>query len=369
MKKRTFSVIIFLITIIPIYCQLSKPEEDKLNSLMEEAKIPGVSLSIIKNSKVVYSKGFGISSGSNKVTEKTIFQAASLSKLPTALLFLINAQNQLFDIDNEINIYLKTNKLKGFKSDTNTIPTISQLLSHIGGINIHGFLGYKPDRKIIPTLENIIESKHTFLWEPKIKIKKKVNSEFKYSGGGYCYLQKIIKDTKVESFRKVIEKELLHPLKMQNSFFGLNPPKGNDIAYGYYKNGKQVHSAGYRVYPQEAAGGLWTNSFDYSKLLLEILASMNDEIPSILTKESINSLLTPTKTTDGKTNLYGLGVGLQIDENNKVYVVKHAGATVGYSSLFYLNIIDGSGYVILTNRQMVDLGEIHSLLKKNIFEN
>ena len=368
MKKRTFTLIIFLITSIPIYCQLSKPEEDKLDSLMKKSKILGASLSIIKNGEVVYNKGFGISSGSNKVTEKTIFQAASLSKFPTALLFLINAQNQLFDIDNEINVYLKTNKLKGFKSEPNTIPTISQLLSHTGGMNIHGFLGYKTDRKKIPTIENVIESKHTFLWEPKIQIKNKVNSEFKYSGGGYCYLQKIIKDTKGEPFRKVIQKELIQPLNMQNSFFGLNPSQGNDIAYGHYKNGKRVHS-GYRIYPQEAAAALWTTSFDYSQLLLEILASLNDDNPSILTKESINSLMSPTKTTNGKLNKYGLGVGVQLDENDKVKGIGHDGANVGYSSLFYLNIIDGSGYVILTNRHFADLSEIRSLIKENIVEN
>ncbi len=73
MKNITVTLIIFLITYIPVYCQLSKLEEEKLDSLMEKSKIPGVSLSIIKNSKVVYNKGFGISSASNKVNEKTIF--------------------------------------------------------------------------------------------------------------------------------------------------------------------------------------------------------------------------------------------------------------------------------------------------------
>lgn len=368
MKKRTFTLLIFLIASIPINCQLTKPEEDKLDSLMKESNIPGLSVSIIKNSKVVYNKGFGISDGSKKVTNKTIFQAASLSKFPTALLFLINAQNQLIDIDEEINVYLKTNKLKGFKSDTNTIPTISQLLSHTGGMNIHGFLGYKTDRKTIPTIENVIEGKHTFLWEPKIKIKNKVNSEFNYSGGGYCYLQKIIKDTKGEPFRKIIQKELLQPLNMQNSYFGLNPSQGDEIAFGYYKNGKRVHS-GYRIYPQEAAASLWTTSFDYSQLLLEILSGLNHDSSSILTEESINLLMSSTKTTNGKLNSYGLGVGVQVDENGKVKGIGHEGANVGYSSKFYLNILDGSGYVILTNRHFVDFGEIRSLLKENILRN
>lgn len=367
MKRRTFTLIIFLTTYISVYCQLSKQEEQKLGSLMLESDIPGVSLSIIKNSNVVYNKGFGISSASNKVNEKTIFQAASLSKFPTGLLFLINTQKQIFDLDNEVNVYLKTNKLEGLKSEPNTIPTISQLLSHTGGINMHGFLGYKPNRKIIPTIENVIEGKHTFLWESEIKIKNKVNSEFSYSGGGYCYLQKIIKDTKGELFRTVIQKELLQPLNMKNSFFGLNPEEGSDIAYAY-KKGKPIKS-GYRVYPQEAAAALWTNSFDYSQLLLEVLAGLNDDKSSILTKESIALLTSPAKLSNGKLIRSGLGVGIQLDENKKVKAISHGGANVGYSSYFYLDIINGSGYVLLTNAHDANLKEINALIKENITEN
>lgn len=367
MKKRTLILVIFLTTYISVHCQFNKLQEQKLDSLMEINKIPGVSLSIIKNSKVVYNKGFGISNATHKVNEKTIFQAASLSKFPTGLLFLINTQNQIFDLDNEVNVYLKTNNLEGFKSELNTIPTISQLLSHTGGINMHGFLGYKPNRKIIPTIENVIEGKHTFLWESEIKIKNKVNSEFNYSGGGYCYLQKIIKDTKGELFRTVMQKELLQPLNMNSSFFGLTPKKENNVAYGY-KNGEPI-KLGYRVYPQEAAAALWTNSFDYSQLLLEVLAGLNDDKPSILTKESIALLTSPAKLSNGKLIRSGLGVGLQLDKNKKVKGISHGGANVGYTSSFYLNIINGSGFVILTNAHYANLKEIETLIKESIAKN
>jgi CubicO group peptidase (beta-lactamase class C family) len=347
--------------------QLSKVEEEKFDSLMAKSNIPGASLCIIKKGDVVYNKGFGISSGSNKVTQKTIFQSASLSKFPTALLFLINSQNQIFNLDNEINNYLKSNKLEGFKTEPNVIPTISQLLSHTGGTNIHGFLGYKPNRKIIPTIENVIEGKHTFIWEPKIKIKETVNAEFNYSGGGYCILQKAVKDTKGELFRKVIEKELLQPLKMKNSFYGLTPDGWNDIAYGY-KKGKPI-DVGYRVYPQEAAASLWTTSFDYAQLLLAVLAGFNGEDSSFLTKQSINLLTTPTKTSNGKLNKYGLGVGIKFDKDEKVEAIGHDGANVGYSSTFYFNIIEGSGFVLLTNAHFADLAKINNLLKENVAEN
>jgi CubicO group peptidase (beta-lactamase class C family) len=367
MKKRRIALILFLIVHISVYCQLNKLEEKQLDSLMKDSKIPGASLCIIKNSKVVYNKGFGISNGSSKVTENTIFQSASLSKLPTALLFLINNQKQVFDIDNEINEYLDTNKLRGLKSDPSTIPTISQLLSHTGGINMSGFLGYKPSRKRIPDIENVIEGKHTFIWEKKIKIKNRVNGKFKYSGGGYCYLQKAIKDSKREPFRNVIQKELLQPLNMRNSFFGLSPNKRSDVAYGYSKKGKPIKSK-YNVYPQEAAAALWTTSLDYSQLLLEVLASLKNSKSSILTKESISLLTTPTNTEDGKLNRYGLGVGLNIDENNKIRGIGHSGANIGYSSFFYLDINEGSGYVLLTNRNFADLSKIKSLLRNNVFE-
>lgn len=366
MKNNIVTLIIFLLTYVTVNSQLSKVEEEKIDSLMVISNIPGASLCIIKKGNVVYNKGFGISSGSKKVTQNTIFQSASLSKFPTALLFLINSQNQIFDLDNEINIYLKSNKLEGFKTEPNVIPTISQLLSHTGGTNIHGFLGYKPNRKIIPTIENVIEGKHTFIWEPKIKIKEAVNTEYNYSGGGYCYLQKAVKDTKGELFRNTIQKELLQPLNMKNSFYGLTPDGWNDVAYGY-KKGKPI-KFGYRVYTQEAAASLWTTSLDYTQLLLAVLAGFNEEDSSILTKESITLLTTPTNTSNGKVNRYGLGVGIKFDKNEKAEAISHGGANVGYSSLFRFNINDGSGFVLLTNAHFADLNEIDNILKENIAE-
>ncbi|HAP34875.1 MAG TPA: hypothetical protein DCQ28_02630, partial [Bacteroidetes bacterium] len=50
--------------------------------LMKEFNVPGVSISIVKNNAIAYSKGFGVSDVllKTKVTNKTIFEACSMSK-------------------------------------------------------------------------------------------------------------------------------------------------------------------------------------------------------------------------------------------------------------------------------------------------
>lgn len=72
--------ILLLIHSIHIAAQLNSTQEVALNKLLEKKDIQGLSLSIVKNNEVVYSKGFG------NANNETLFQAASLSKLPIAIL-------------------------------------------------------------------------------------------------------------------------------------------------------------------------------------------------------------------------------------------------------------------------------------------
>jgi len=342
---------------IPFFGQLNLAEEEKVKTLMTELKIPGMSLAIIKNSTIVYGKGFGKKDAFGKVTEKTLFQAASLSKFPAALLCLLNAQNKTIDIDQDINRYLKDHQLKGHKSAPKKIPSISQLLNHTGGLNIGGFLGYKKSKRKIPSIENVLDGKHTFLWEPKIKIKEKVNFQYRYSGGGYSYVQKMIEDFKGDSFKDVIKQELLLPLNMPSSSYELYQPEGADVALAHNKKGKSI-KGGYRLYPQKAAAGLWTTSNEYAQLLLTILATLNNDDKAIFSKESISKLMTPTKTSNGRTNLYGLGVMLVLDNNENVKAILHTGRNFGYSTIFYLDVTNNSGYVILTNKHKTDFQKL-----------
>src|SRR4029453_19188505 len=56
--------------------------EQQIPALMAEGDIPGLSIAVIRDARVVWSRGFGVSNSEKKkpVDDKTVFEAASLSK-------------------------------------------------------------------------------------------------------------------------------------------------------------------------------------------------------------------------------------------------------------------------------------------------
>lgn len=364
MKIILLSTVVILLVQSSTFAQLNADQESTLSKLIVEKKIPGLSLTIIRNGNIQYSNSFG-TTGKENVNNETLFQAASLSKLPTAILFLLNDENNLIDIEGEVNQYLKSNILEGHKSNPTVIPSSLSLISHTGGMNIGGFLGYKRTRKNLPTIEDILDGKNTFFWEPKIKVKSPVNYKYNYSGGGYCYLQKIMEDVKVKTFEEVIKEEVLHHLEMTSSSYSFEPSKKANYAMGHKRLGKVI-SGKYRLYPQKAAAGLWTTSYEYANVLVAILEGLNKKKDSFLSFQSANKIVQPTRTANGRINNYGLGVNLEFDNNQNVVSIFHGGQNYGYTSFFYLNLKTKSGYVFFTNKHKADIDAVKWLIAESI---
>lgn len=64
-----------------------------LQDLMEKFKVPGLSIAVIENFRVIWAKGYGVTGADSKasVTPKTLFQAGSISKpvAATAALYMV----------------------------------------------------------------------------------------------------------------------------------------------------------------------------------------------------------------------------------------------------------------------------------------
>lgn len=375
--RRIFLVNILILTsvCISVKAQLTSEDEKFIVEYMTNNNIPGLSVTIVNNSSVTYSNGFGVcaSFSENKVTENTLFQAASISKSVTAALYLRNVQNGKISLDSPINNYLESWKLKPYKKDT-IISTVRQLLSHNGGTNISGFLGYNMSRKNIPDLNMILKgNRYTYFFEPKIKVKYKPNTIHSYSGGGYCILQKAICESNKEDFNTQMQNEVFSLCGMNNSFFSSKLTKSQEqmISIGHKKNGKPIKD-NYHVYPQLAAAGLWTTSNDLAKFLIQIQKSINpDSTGAFLSQESIRELLTIPVLNDGTAPSYGLGFGLGLKRDStetRVTAIGHSGSNWGYTCNMWASVDAKQAVVIMCNRNSARLWPITKRILERIGE-
>ena len=167
--------------------QLDEPasfERDVLDGL---GTVPGVLVGTVKEGKPGWVKGLGLAKVEEKVAVggDTIFQAASLSKQVTAYAALALK----LDLDRTLVSYVDA-----LKNPVARTVTVRQVLSHSSGFPNWRF---EEGEDLVP--------------------KFTPGTQFRYSGEGYFYLQRILEVVTGKSICEVAEELVFRPLGMASS--------------------------------------------------------------------------------------------------------------------------------------------------------
>src|SRR5690349_3012421 len=136
---------------------LVKGETPKLVPLalrMGELHVPGVSIAVIHQGRIEWANGYGVTQlDGPRVTENTLFQAASISKAVFALAVMRQVEAGKLNLDANVNDYLKSWKLPDNSFTAEQKVTLRRVLSHTGGLTVHGFPGYEAGAKLPSTIQ------------------------------------------------------------------------------------------------------------------------------------------------------------------------------------------------------------------------
>src|SRR4051812_12660705 len=237
-----------------------------LDELMKTYNVPGLSIAVIENYKIVDVKAYGvIASGSNtRVTPRTLFQAGSISKPVAATAALYLVENGKLSLDEDVNHKLMSWKVPENEFTKTEKVTLRRLMSHTGGLTIHGFPGYDVDDKL-PSLTQIFNGEKPANTEP-IRVDIVPGTQARYSGGGVTIEQQLMIDVTGKQFPALLKETVLDKIGMTDSSYEQPLPaaRGAMTACGTYMDGKPVHGK-WHVYPEMAAAGLWTTPTDLAK--------------------------------------------------------------------------------------------------------
>ena len=125
---------------------------------MKHYGVPGVSIAVIKNHKIVWSKAYGVMNKDSKeaVTLSTLFQAGSISKPVASYGALSLADIDEIDLEENVNTYLTSWKIPDNEFTKDKKVALKHIVSHTGGLTVHGFLGYSPDLEV-PSLIEVLD--------------------------------------------------------------------------------------------------------------------------------------------------------------------------------------------------------------------
>lgn len=305
---------------------------------MRQYDVPGLSVAVIHDGKIAWARGWGVRDLTScaPVTPNTSFQAASISKVITAVMALRLVEQGKIGLDRNINEALRSWQLpKDEKLAPNGV-TLRELLSHTAGLNVHGFdHGYQPGAPL-PTTVQILEGADG----PPVRSVLPAGAQFEYSGGGYMVAQLALTDVSGMSFADLAQREVLGPLGMTRSAFAMPPSPAirADMAFGSAW-GKPI-PGNYEVLPQLAPAGLWTSAGDLARLLIDLQASAAGKTGHRLSPAMTREMMTPVKDN------WGLGLAIFRDG---VPRFGHDGVNPGFESFMAAYVGKGDGIVVLTN--------------------
>lgn len=329
MKRIPAAFYIFLLISSMLYSQDINYDlvEKEILYRMKEWHLPGMSICVIKDGEVKWHKGIGVKNikTGEPVNEKTIFQAASMSKPVFAYTVLKICDEGLLDLDTPLVKYADEEYIEkkflrhpmnaiGFKKEWFSKITARMVLSHSSGLQHFG-------------LKNPAE----LLFEPGTK--------FYYSSNGIEYLRYIIEQIKGKQIDTLIAEYVFKPLDMKYSSFSWQNQYEFNSAPGHNQYNETTGTIEKYSFPT-AQASLYTNAQDYGKFLLAILKGKG------LKENTYKEMIKPQIQTN--TDVYwGLGVAIEIIPGGKG--IWHWGDGGTHTCYFYCDLVHNSGFVYFVN--------------------
>ncbi|SMO89955.1 CubicO group peptidase, beta-lactamase class C family [Fodinibius sediminis] len=316
----------------------------RILSLMDWYNIPGTSIALIQDRKLVWSNAYGYADikQQKKMTLDAICRTESISKSVTAWGVMKLVERGLINLDDPVQQYLRNWSLPESEYNLNDV-TIRKLLSNSSGIPL-GSLGeeYSPDSEK-PSLRQYLSKEVQLTYEP--------GSNFEYSNPGFNLLELLIEEVTGRDFSDYMVNEVLTPLGMHNSRFDWDEDWSSRVPMGYDLQGNSV--APY-VYPYKASGGLFSTVEDIARFTIAEMVNGSHANQVILSKESIQNIHTPKINILGMFGFvaedYGFGHFIETLPDGKK-AVWHGGQGHGWMTHFHMIPETGDGIVIFTNSQ------------------
>ncbi len=310
--------------------------EQKIATLMQKSKIPGLSLAIIKDNEVIYSKGFGSRDIRKNLptTADTLFGIGSCTKVFTCISIMQLAEQGKLSIDDPVNKY------SPFKIGIEDKPIkIRHLMSHSSGIPNLGLATVLISRHA-PIEETWVpfaskEDFYTFINGAQNEIADEPEKRYFYFNAGFAMLGEIIEAVSGMKFEEYVAKFIFKPLKMLRSTFleeVFNSDTDKMTAYIAEKDNpvEKNHPFDQFIY---AAGGILSSVNEMSNFIQMLLNGGEFEGTRIISSESLQKMFTiQIEYPVDYLGRSGYGFGLAISEDFLGQkIISHGGST-GLSS-------------------------------------
>ncbi|MGH8159762.1 MAG: serine hydrolase domain-containing protein [Rhodanobacter sp.] len=319
------------------------------NSDLKTEGVVGASLYFMHDGNVLGADHYGFAdlATQRKVDAETIYHWASNTKTFTAIAFMQLRDKGLVSLDDPIVKYVPAVRQAHDPFGSIDTITIRQLLSHTGGFRGATFPwgGDKPWMPLEPKEWSTIEE-----MMPYTEIEFAPGSKFSYSNLGLSLVGRVVEIVSGQHIDSYIDKNLLKPLDMVDSYFDLTPyfllkHRSNN----YYLDNGQIHANGLEVDTGAtlANGGLNAPVPDFVKYT-NFLLGLNDNgnYDTVLSRKTLREMWEPVlpvgeKDKDNDKVWIGLAffiVDHPLPDGTAIRFYGHGGDQVAFHTAFQFNV-------------------------------
>jgi CubicO group peptidase (beta-lactamase class C family) len=321
-----------------------------INVQLDNMKIAGATVSIVKDGEVLFAKGYGWEDIENEIpvdAEMSLFRPGSVSKLFTWTAVMQMVEQGKLDLDVDVNTYLTQFKIPA----TFDAPiTLRNIMTHSTGFEdgALGFLIRFSEDELIPMVDALPMHMPARVKPPVVDFTNGTTAA--YSNWATALAGLIVSNVSGMPFEAYVERNIFEPLGMTRSSFVEPLPSElrERLATGYrYQNGE------FEPRPEEylsnfaPAGSLSTTAADMAKFMLAHLQGGILNGNRILKEETVALMHSRTLSPDPHVN--GMALGFYETYINGRRTIGHGGSTVDFKTEMFLLKEEGLGFFVSYN--------------------
>lgn len=339
------SLLLLVFIVAGSICCAQTIRKERLDSVLNHIEQYNQSLgnvSVYKDGKEVYNRSFGQSKVRDLTfDEHTSYQIGSVTKLVTSVLLWKLVEQGKLNLEEKLSTY--------FPDIPNADKIhLSQILSHNSGLGDYTSIGegepWLIEKRSVDTILSVIRHGKP-LFEP--------GTDMRYSNSGFYLLTKIIEKCYKKPYAKIVEKEIVKPLKLKDFRSFDNYNNNYFRSYKFIKEWIEVPD----FYPQNiiGVGDILATPRDLNNFLEGLFAG------KLLKKETLE------KMKAGKDN-NGFGKGFMYIPYKKNVFLGHGGDTYGTHTLAGYNVQDKIAISITINGQRYEHNAVYIAILGAIYD-
>lgn len=304
--------------------------DDFVRAQMQRQRVPGLSIGVVKDGKVVKAQGYGFANIEHQTPAKreTVYQSGSVGKQFTAMAVMLLVEDGKLKLDDPVGKHLSETP-KAWQD-----ITIRHLLTHTSGVkDITNALDLRRDYTEDEMLKKAVIAPLDF----------PAGTNWRYSNTGYAVLGFLISKTAGKFYGEFLKERVFVPLEMKTARVISEADIIPNRAAGYqFVNGRlQNQDWVSPTINTTADGALYVTIDDMIRWDAALSAG------KLLSKESYRAMWTPVKTKDGTE--HGYGFGWSLGERSGHPRVHHGGAWQGFTAYIDRYPDDKLTVIVLTN--------------------